>query len=232
MPLRFLHSVVARLPGGIQLEARRANYLRQIRRGTFVPRDEEVAEITRHLGAGDWVVDVGANVGRYSCHMARCVGPAGRVLAFEPVAVSFALLAANMQSAGASNVTLFNVALSSTAGVVGMTVPSYENSAMSNYYRAHLAAGGDQQVLSIPLDTIPIPARVRLVKIDAEGHDVQVLMGMDALLQRDRPTVIVEGWPGGEAAKWLEAHAYSVAALGDSANIVATPRSPATTPGA
>jgi FkbM family methyltransferase len=231
MPLRFLRSAVARLPGGIQFEARRANYLRQIRRGTFVPQDEEVAEITRHLGTGDWVIDVGANVGRYACHMARCVGPSGRVLAFEPVAVSFALLTANMQAAGAGNVTLFNLALSSTAGIVGMTVPAYEGSAMNNYYRAHLAEGGDQQVLSIPLDAVPVPGRVRLVKIDAEGHDVQVLTGMAALLRRDRPTVIVEGWPGGEAAQWLEAHGHTVTALGESANIVATPGNPAATPG-
>ena len=230
MPFRFLRNAVARLPRGLQLEARRANYARQIRLGTFVPQDEEVAEIARHLRPGDWVVDVGANVGRYTCHMARCVGPAGRVLAFEPVAVSFALLAANMQAAGAGNVTLFNVALSSTAGVVGMTVPSYENSPMNNYYRAHLADAGDQRVLSIPLDTLPVPGLLRLVKIDAEGHDLQVLAGMAALLQRHRPTVIVEGWLGGEAAKWLEAHDYSVAALGDSANIVATPGTPSATP--
>ena len=231
MAFRFLHSAVARLPGGLQFEARRANYVRQLRRGTFIPHDQEVAEITRQLRSGDWVVDVGANVGRYTCHMARCVGPSGRVLAFEPVAVSFALLTANMQAAGAGNVSLFNVALSSTAGIVGMTVPSYEDSPMNNYYRAHLAAGGDQQVLSIPLDAVPVPGRLRLVKIDAEGHDVQVLMGMAAHLHRDRPTVIVEGWPGGDAAHWLEAHGYSVAALGDSANIVATPNIPATTPG-
>ena len=153
MPLRFLRSAVARLPGGIQFEARRANYLRQIRRGTFVPQDEEVAEITRHLGAGDWVIDVGANVGRYACHMARCVGPSGRVLAFEPVAVSFALLTANMQAAGAGNVTLFNVALSSAAGIVGMTVPAYEGSAMNNRLpRAPCKMVGTRQVLRHSLD--------------------------------------------------------------------------------
>jgi FkbM family methyltransferase len=230
MSFRFLHSAVARLPGGIQFEARRANYARQIRRGTFVPHDEEVGALTAHLSAGDWAVDIGANVGRYTHHMARCVGPTGRVLAFEPVAVSFALLTANMQAAGAGNVTLFNVALSSTAGIVGMTVPSYENSPMNNYYRAHLAAEGDQQVLSLPLDALPIPGRLRLVKIDAEGHDVQVLMGMTALLRRHRPSVIVEGWLGGEAAKWLESQAYSVAALGESANIIAAPNAPATMP--
>ena len=56
-------------------------------------------------------------------------------------------------------------------------------------------------------------------------------MGMEALLRRDRPTVIVEGWPGGEAARWLEAHGHAVTALGESANIVAIPGNPAATPG-
>jgi hypothetical protein len=48
-------------------------------------------------------------------------------------------------------------------------------------------------------------------------------MGMKALLQRDRPILVVEGWTGGEAAAWLKEQRYAVGAVGDSPNIVATP---------
>lgn len=112
---RFLQAAIARLPTGVQFVLRRANFSSQIRRGSFVPDEPEIVEITRHLRVGDWAVDVGPNVGHYTCHMARCVGASGRVLAFEPVPVSFALLASNVRATGASNVTLFNVALSSAA---------------------------------------------------------------------------------------------------------------------
>ncbi|HKD53573.1 MAG TPA: FkbM family methyltransferase [Steroidobacteraceae bacterium] len=213
---------LARLPPAAQFELRRANYLRQIRRGRFVRDDPEVREITHHVGAGDWVVDVGANVGRHTFHMAQRVGVSGRVLAFEPVSVSFTLLAANVRGAGLRNVTLFNVALSSGPGISAMTVPTYQRARLRNYYRAHLEPGGEYPVLCLPLDAIPIPCRVRLVKIDAEGHDLQVLMGMKSLLHRDRPILVVEGWPGGAAAAWLKEQGYSVRAVGDSPNIVAT----------
>ena len=223
MRFGFWQNALARLPRGVQFEVRRVNYSRQIRRGNFVRDDPEILEITRHVREGDWVVDVGANVGRYTCHMARRVGITGRVLAFEPITVSFTLLAANVRAAGLRNVTLFNIALSSAAGISGMTVPSYEHTRLDNYYRAHIAAGGEYPVLCLPLDAILIPRAVRLVKIDAEGHDLQVLMGMESLLHRDRPVLIVEGWSRGAAASWLEERSYAIRAVAGSPNIVAMP---------
>jgi len=220
---RLLQAATARLPANVQFELRRANYFRQIRRGSFVRHDPEILEIARYVREGDWVVDVGANIGRYTCYMAQRVGIAGRVLAFEPVEVSFALLAGNMRVAGLRNVTLFNIALSSTAGISGMTVPTYEQSKLANYYRAHIAARGEYPVLCLPLDAIPIPQIVRLVKIDAEGHDLHVLMGMESLLHRDRPVLIVEGWSQDAAASWLGERGYSIRAVAGSANIVAMP---------
>jgi FkbM family methyltransferase len=157
--------------------------------------------------------------------MAQRVGASGRVLAFEPMPVSFTLLASNVRAAGLRNVTLFNVALSSAPGIAGMTVPTYQRARLRNYYRAHLAPGGEYPVLCLPLDAIPLPQPVRLVKIDAEGHDLQVLMGMKGLLQRDKPILVVEGWTGGAAAVWLKEQGYAVGAVGDSANIIATPSS-------
>jgi hypothetical protein len=53
---RLLQDVVAHLPKGTQFELRRANFLRQIHRGSFVPDEPEMAEITRHVRAGDLVM--------------------------------------------------------------------------------------------------------------------------------------------------------------------------------
>jgi FkbM family methyltransferase len=137
--------------------------------------------------------------------------------------VSFALLAANVRATGLRNVTLFNVALSSAAGVFSMTVPAYEDSALDNYYRAHISDVGEHPVVCLPLDSIVIPKPVRLVKIDAEGHDLQVLRGMEALIRKDRPILIVEGWLDGPAASYLQQRGYSVSRVAASPNIVAVP---------
>lgn len=222
-----LHSVLApvlaRLPVGMQFELRRFNFSRQIRAGHFLPEEPEVAEVADHLRAGDWVIDVGANVGHYTCFMSKRVGDSGRVLAFEPLPMSFALLAANVRAAGARNVTLFNLALSSATSTASMTVPSYEHSHLSNYYQARICAGGEHPVLCLALDSIPIPRPVRLVKIDAEGHDLQVLVGMESLLRRDRPLLIVEASLSGPVATWLGERGYLLRKSAGSPNIVGEP---------
>jgi FkbM family methyltransferase len=220
---KSLYAAIAHLPTSVQFELRRARYSWQIRRGSFVPDEPEMTEITRHVRAGDWVIDVGANIGYYTCHMARCVGASGRVLAFEPVATSFALLSANVRAIGATNVTLFNVALSSTATILSMAIPPYEHSRVKNYYQAHISPEGECSVFCLPLDAIPIPGVVRLVKIDAEGHDLQVLLGMESLLQRDRPRLIIEASPSDPVASWLSERGYSIRSTIASPNIVAEP---------
>ncbi len=102
-----------------------------------------------------------------------------------------------------------------------MTVPTYEDSRLDNYYRARLASDGEYSVLCLPLDEIPIPQTVRLVKVDTEGHDLPVLQGMEKLLCRDRPLVIVEASASGPVAAWLTERGYTIRASNRSANIVA-----------
>ena len=38
------------------------------------PDEPEIVDVQRYVRCGDWVIDVGANFGRYSCFMARCAG--------------------------------------------------------------------------------------------------------------------------------------------------------------
>ncbi|HEY6046625.1 MAG TPA: FkbM family methyltransferase, partial [Pyrinomonadaceae bacterium] len=45
---------------------------------------------------------------------------------------------------------------------------------------------------TLALDALDLPTAVRLVKIDAEGHELSVLKGMRQLLTRDKPALIVE----------------------------------------
>jgi FkbM family methyltransferase len=224
MLTRLWRVAAVRLPASLRFELRRANFSRQIRRGSFRSPEPEVAEVELALREGDWAIDVGANVGHYTCQMARLVGASGRVLAFEPIPLSFALLTSNLRAAGLVNVSLFNLALSERVGVLRMTVPAYDETGLDNYYRAHIAEQGNFPVVCVPLDAIPIPGVVRLIKVDAEGHDLQVLNGMQALLARDRPMLIVEGSTGGAAANWLRERAYTVRAFPGSSNMIATPQ--------
>jgi FkbM family methyltransferase len=131
------------------------------------------------------------------------------------------LLAANVALLRAPNVTLFNVAASDSMGIVGMSLPSFETG-LQNYYMARIVESGQlaaYHVAAIRIDSLELARAVALVKVDAEGHERQVLRGMDALLRSAKPRLIVEGYdPLVEA--YLDSLGYGFETLEGSPNRV------------
>lgn len=223
--MTLLKHLAARLPPLLQHELKRLNYRRQIRGNRFFTGEPEFAIAGDLAGPGDWVIDVGANVGHYTKRFSELVGAAGRVLAFEPVPRTFALLAANALLFRDSNVTLFNVAASDRTEPVGMAIPSF-SSGLVNYYEAHLSTLADSElgVLSLGIDALGISHRIALVKIDAEGHEGAVLEGMKSMLSRDKPILIVETGSG-EVTSFLGSLGYGSERLPGSPNLLCKPAS-------
>ena len=193
----ILKKAAAGLPLRYQQELKRLHFGRMIRKGTFTSAEEHDAEFDRlseWVSPGDWVVDVGANLGNYSARMSELVGRRGRVFSFEPVPETFELLTANMARLPLRNLTLLNVAASDERGVRGMEVPRMSDG-VENRYMAHLTEGhdGGLAVVCLPVDALDIPRRISLIKIDVEGHELAALRGMRRLLERDHPVLIVEG---------------------------------------
>lgn len=184
----LLKRMAQRLPAGWRNELKRHYYAWQIRRGQFRTTEQEYGLLDQFIGAGDWVLDVGANVGHYTAKLSKLVGPVGRVIAFEPVPATFRLLAENARLFPYANVTLLNAAASETSGVAGMELPAGSDGP----YLAHVTPHGALKVLCLAIDSLHLPHRVSLAKIDAEGHELAVLRGMIGVIDRDRPTLIVE----------------------------------------
>ncbi len=89
------------------------------------------------------------------------------------------------------NVTLLNLAASSESGLGHISVPE-DQGGSRNYYQAHLTEAGGQAVFKSRIDDLSIDHRIALIKIDAEGHDAEVLVGAASIIDRDRPVVIIE----------------------------------------
>ena len=100
------------LPFGIQQELRRLKIHMDIRRGRFRPNDPEYEQLPLFVKPGDWVIDVGANVGYYTWKLSQLVGQQGRVLAIEPIPESMEMLMSVIGTLPCDNVTTFNVAAS------------------------------------------------------------------------------------------------------------------------
>ncbi len=204
----ILKRLASRLPIRCQQELKRLHFGRQVRQGTFLSLENEFGMLGRWASRGAWVLDIGANVGHYVSRLSEIVGVTGRVLAFEPVPQTFEILAANVALFPLKNVTLLNVAVSETTTVLRMTIPKFDTG-LNNYYMATVTnEPAELSVLCLPIDSLRIPKCVKLAKIDVEGHELSVLKGMEQLLMRDHPTLIVEG-DSDEVAAYLEAFGYS-----------------------
>mgnify|MGYP001163169204 CR=1 FL=1 len=223
--LRGLRATVAALPDGLQQRARSFWNACQIRLGRFASPEPEFALLERWVGEGDWALDVGANIGHYTLRLSKLVGSAGRVIALEPVPETFAILADNCRTARCRNVTLINAAASGRTAVVTMSIPNYEDG-LKNFYQARIEQGAAAReglaVLAIPVDSLDLPARLALVKIDAEGHERFVLEGLRRTLERSRPVIIMEN-SDGQAVELLASLDYRMTSFERSPNVVGIP---------
>ena len=139
---------------------------------------------------GQTVVEVGANIGAHTVHLAKLVGPKGSVLAFEPQRVIFQILCANVAINELFNVRTFQAAAGGEAG--SLKVPALDYAAENNFGGVSLrnaAAGEDVPVIA--LDSLNLPS-LHMLKIDVEGMEADVLSGARGLIARHRPFMYVE----------------------------------------
>ncbi len=185
---------------GLRVRSRtfdRALYLWMHRLG-LMGRPERAA-LGRIAKPGMTVLDVGANLGLYSVLLSRLVGPAGKVIAFEPDPGLYALLRENCAANGALNVSAHNLALGSAPErmvLSRLTLNSGDN---------HLGADAGTtfrrpvEVEVEALDTLMPGLRPDLVKVDVQGWELKVLRGLERMLRTVENVVIfLEVCP-----KWL-----------------------------
>jgi FkbM family methyltransferase len=145
---------------------------------------------------GDYVIDVGANIGMVTALSARLVGPSGSVHAFEPSKDTYARLRKHIEINAFNNVTLHSFALSDHAGEAKLLLPTVHSGQARvsvdqsdglhrNAVDVRLARG--DEVLS-ELN----PLKPMLIKIDVEGHEFQTLNGLSNLLGRSDVAAICE----------------------------------------
>lgn len=113
------------------------------------------------------------------------------VIAFEPQPEHAHFLS----RAFGRRVTVEQVALSDSEGEAVLRIPlaAFEDGCATIEPRNTLAGGAIREyaVRRRCLDSYDLPP-VGVVKIDVEGHELAVLQGAKALLERDRPHLVIE----------------------------------------
>jgi FkbM family methyltransferase len=142
------------------------------------------------VGPDQVVVEVGANIGAHTVHLAKLVGPRGMVIAFEPQRIIFQLLCANVALNELFNVRTYHAAAGQQPGA--LKVPPLDYAAANNFgglSLGHAAQGENVPVMT--LDQLVLPS-LRLLKIDVEGMEIDVLSGARQLIAKHRPILYVE----------------------------------------
>jgi FkbM family methyltransferase len=191
----LLKRIASRLPFSARQTLRTWKYRLQAASGRFRSDEPEFHQLADLVQMGDWVLDVGANVGQYTLRLSELVGREGRVIAFEPIMETAEILATMVRRARYRNVTIFNIAVSERAALLRFRVPGGATG-LPNYFQARVDRDGDRTIPCFALDELPFPHRIALVKVDVEEHEVSVIRGMRNLIERDHPILIVEGHEG------------------------------------
>lgn len=150
--------------------------------GTWEPN--LTAWLPRRLRAGDTFVDVGANIGYYSLLASRTVGPQGRVVAIEAAPWIHSALVRNLElnadEYGARNVRAVCAAASDAERTLTL-VSGGEHNIGGTMTVDGPAAPDAARVQARPLYELLAPderARARVIKIDVEGAEWEVLAGL------------------------------------------------------
>jgi FkbM family methyltransferase len=148
-----------------------------------------------HVAKGQTWVDIGAHYGYTAIALARCVGPTGRVFAFEPVPATAACIERTRELNELQHLAVLKVGLGTpdttlavdlplTRGMADRTIPDGPGAARASIEVARFdwlwprISGGDETIHGI--------------KIDVQGMELEVLRGMAHALRRHRPALVVE----------------------------------------
>jgi FkbM family methyltransferase len=156
----------------------------------------EMDVMRKYVNAESVVVDVGANIGAFTIPLARI---AKKVHAFEPQLDVINVLDKNIHENNLTNVTLWQYALGykkepatynprpESPGEVQIYAPSSS--------RIH-ESQGVETTLVLPLDSLNLTPD--FIKIDAEGMEIDILIGGVETLKTHRPYLFMETQPDSE----------------------------------
>lgn len=158
--------------------------------------EDEIGFVRRLLLPGEKAIDVGANFGVYALAMARLVGPAGHVWAYEPSSETAAFLAASVRENGFSQLTLEQIALSAKTGMATLALNAdSELNALVETSADAFAPAAVEHVRVTTLDERLVAHEWRaiaFIKLDAEGEEMNILHGGRQFFAGQSPLVQYE----------------------------------------
>lgn len=165
-------------------------------------REKDFLQFLRLVPDGGMVLDIGANIGIMTTHLARRL-KRSVIYAYEPIPQNLVALKRICRFFRLDNVRIVEKALGDSSGTVEMVMPVEKSVKMQGL--SHVVDGnttGDRGIVyTVALDTLDNEkaffeegSRVSAIKMDVENFEYHVLKGAGKLLRRHQPVIYCELW--------------------------------------
>ena len=145
--------------------------------------------INNLVKTGETIVDVGAHRGEFALAASRAVGSRGMVICFEPNPNSIKSLKDEIELNKICNITVHPCGLADQDDILTLTVDDGIGHLGSVPYKE------DNLMFSVPVrrgDDVLANKNPSLIKIDVEGFETKVILGLFKTIERCSPVVITE----------------------------------------
>ena len=144
---------------------------------------EEIEVLSKLINFKDHVVDIGANIGNHSIAYSKI---SKKVYAFEAHPRTFEILKFNINEY--KNIKIYNIGISDKKGLL-----YFKKVNSTNIGGKRLSKIGSIKSQINKLDNIiKLDKKIKLIKIDIEGHEYEALKGMKRLLKNNNSLILQE----------------------------------------
>lgn len=203
--MRLIHKILYRLlplEGYLRVVSAMFFVWKRLGIGRYAEATEYVYHLPNLVGEGATAIDIGANLGYYSRYISQAIGEGGKLYSVEPVAPILGVLRHNLRRC--SNVEILPYALGEEEREIVMC---NDTARYQGYFGTGQNFVGDASTAEGEGERFPAQmrrgsemfaklTRLNFIKCDIEGYEVVVMNELRPLLERFRPTVLIE--TGGE----------------------------------
>ncbi len=174
---------------------------------------ELLDNVKQYITSDSVVADIGANIGNHTLYFSYYLSPA-KILAFEPQKSIFQILQKNCELNNLQNkVELYNCCLGEKEAFANLEDVVMNNAGATSF--AACDTPTDYKVIT--LDSLNL-TRLDFIKIDVEGHELDVFKGAAETIKRCSPVIWSETLTRGHKKtlyRYLKSFGYTVQPLDD-----------------
>ena len=174
---------------------------RRLQRSIKRSDEQEINLVKKFIKSGTDSIDVGVYRGVYSYEMSKY---SEKVHSFEPNPIIFKYINKNLKKF-IKNIHLYNFALSNQNKTINLKIPIRNSNSNKEIFEEYYEMGKatihnennfenyeNFEIQTKKIDELNFNNKISFIKIDVEGHELEVIEGAKNTIKRDKPVLLVE----------------------------------------